>query len=292
MLLAQLVLRPMHVIRSSLSRLGRGDLGATLDLRDDEEFRELGDVFDQVSAQLRAASPEGHQAGAARRAVAPHRDGRPAHRRRRARDEEPAERDDDSSRAAEAEAGGGEVGVAARRDHRAGDSPPRRAHPGLPEIRAARRSDVRPGRDRAARVERARRGRSPRRSAPACRSPAAAPTAALLVEGDAAQLRDVFLNLAQNAIQAMPKGGRLGISCAALPNRRVRVRVEDTGVGHRAREPDEDFRAVLHDQGTRHRRRFVDGVSDGPDPQRRDRRRIDARRGDDVYRRITCGRRA
>src|SRR5688572_19966492 len=59
MLLAQIVLRPMHVIRSSLSRLGRGDLGATLDLRDDAEFRELGDVFDQVSAQLRAASPEG-----------------------------------------------------------------------------------------------------------------------------------------------------------------------------------------------------------------------------------------
>ena len=29
----------------------------------------------------------------------------------------------------------------------------------------------------------------------------------------------------------MPKGGRLRISCAALPNGRVRVRVEDTGVG-------------------------------------------------------------
>ena len=41
MLLSQVVLRPMHVIRSSLSRLGRGDLGATLDLRDDAEFREL-----------------------------------------------------------------------------------------------------------------------------------------------------------------------------------------------------------------------------------------------------------
>jgi signal transduction histidine kinase len=51
------------------------------------------------------------------------------------------------------------------------------------------------------------------------------------VEGDAPQLRDLFLNLAQNAIQAMPKGGRLAVSCAALPNRRVRVRVEDTGVG-------------------------------------------------------------
>ena len=107
MLLAQLVLRPMHVIRSSLSRLGRGDLGATLDLRDDEEFRELGDVFDQVSAQLRAASPEGIKpaqlAELSRRIV----DGRPADRRRRPRDEEPAQRDDHSSRAAEAEAGGG-----------------------------------------------------------------------------------------------------------------------------------------------------------------------------------------
>src|SRR6185436_5348068 len=55
--------------------------------------------------------------------------------------------------------------------------------------------------------------------------------ASLAVEGDAAQLRDVFLNVAQNAIQAMPKGGRLALSCAADPNRRVRVRVEDTGVG-------------------------------------------------------------
>ena len=53
----------------------------------------------------------------------------------------------------------------------------------------------------------------------------------LLVEGDAAQLREVFLNLAQNAIQAMPRGGRLAIACSSMPNRRVRVRVEDTGVG-------------------------------------------------------------
>ena len=29
----------------------------------------------------------------------------------------------------------------------------------------------------------------------------------------------------------MPKGGRLTITCAPLPNQRVRVRVEDTGVG-------------------------------------------------------------
>jgi signal transduction histidine kinase len=54
---------------------------------------------------------------------------------------------------------------------------------------------------------------------------------ALAVEGDSAQLREVFLNLAQNAIQAMPRGGRLTISCSPAANHRVRVRVEDTGVG-------------------------------------------------------------
>ena len=39
------------------------------------------------------------------------------------------------------------------------------------------------------------------------------------------------MNLAQNAIQAMPNGGRLSVSCASVADRKVRVRVEDTGVG-------------------------------------------------------------
>jgi signal transduction histidine kinase len=56
-LLAQIVVRPIHVIRSGLSRLGQGDLGATLDLKGDE-FKELGDVFASVTNQLRAAIPD------------------------------------------------------------------------------------------------------------------------------------------------------------------------------------------------------------------------------------------
>ena len=104
MLLAQVVLRPMHVIRSSLSRLGRGDLGATLDLSRATSSGTSATCSTSVSAQLRAASPEGAQARAADRAVAAHHHARPAHRRRRPRDEEPAQRDDDSPRAAEAEA--------------------------------------------------------------------------------------------------------------------------------------------------------------------------------------------
>jgi signal transduction histidine kinase len=51
------------------------------------------------------------------------------------------------------------------------------------------------------------------------------------VNGDAAMLRQVFMNLAINAIQAMPQGGTLRLTCAASGGNRVEVRVEDTGVG-------------------------------------------------------------
>jgi signal transduction histidine kinase len=53
-LLAQLVLRPIHVIRSGLTRLGRGEFGVTLDLPPGDEFGELGTFFNAVSQQLSA----------------------------------------------------------------------------------------------------------------------------------------------------------------------------------------------------------------------------------------------
>jgi signal transduction histidine kinase len=54
MLLAQLLLRPIHVIRSGLTRLGRGEFGVRLDLDQQDEFGELGASFNSVSAQLSA----------------------------------------------------------------------------------------------------------------------------------------------------------------------------------------------------------------------------------------------
>jgi signal transduction histidine kinase len=230
MLLAQVVLRPMHVIRSSLSRLGRGDLGATLDLRDDAEFRELGDVFDQVSAQLRAASPEGLK---------------------------PAQLTELSRRIAMV--GRLTAGVAHEMKNplnamtihlellkqKLAAGRPAAEHADIIEQEIRRLDQRIQGFLKFVRPEEASFG--PVALAPLIASVAHAvepeaqragvtivrgcTDASLLVEGDAPQLRDVFLNLAQNAIQAMPRGGRLTISCGAFSNRRVRVRVEDTGVG-------------------------------------------------------------
>jgi signal transduction histidine kinase len=54
MLLAQSLLRPILLIRSGLSRLGRGEFGVTLDLPRQDELGELGGFFNAVSAQLSA----------------------------------------------------------------------------------------------------------------------------------------------------------------------------------------------------------------------------------------------
>jgi len=52
--LAERLLRPIHVIRSGLTRLGRGEFGVKLDLPPGDEFGELGSFFNTVSQQLSA----------------------------------------------------------------------------------------------------------------------------------------------------------------------------------------------------------------------------------------------
>jgi len=58
MLLAQIILRPIHVLRSSLAKLGRGELDVSVDLPQDRELGELGDSFKQVTARLAADRTE------------------------------------------------------------------------------------------------------------------------------------------------------------------------------------------------------------------------------------------
>jgi signal transduction histidine kinase len=51
------------------------------------------------------------------------------------------------------------------------------------------------------------------------------------INGDAGMLRQVFMNLAINACQAMPHGGTLRLTAVPASRSRVEIRVEDTGVG-------------------------------------------------------------
>jgi len=62
-LLAQLFLRPIHVIRSGLTRLGQGESGVTLDLPPGDEFGDLGAFFNTVSQQLSASRPPADDPG-------------------------------------------------------------------------------------------------------------------------------------------------------------------------------------------------------------------------------------
>lgn len=57
------------------------------------------------------------------------------------------------------------------------------------------------------------------------------PPKPVFVMADATQLKQVFWNLARNSINAMPQGGELSIRLDAVPDNRVEIVFEDTGVG-------------------------------------------------------------
>ena len=60
---------------------------------------------------------------------------------------------------------------------------------------------------------------------------AALPPLPIFISADTTQLKQVFWNLARNSINAMPGGGKLFIRLETIPNNRIRIEFEDTGVG-------------------------------------------------------------
>ncbi len=59
----------------------------------------------------------------------------------------------------------------------------------------------------------------------------ALPQNPIFVSADATQLKQVFWNLARNSINAMPDGGEISISLETVPDNRVQIVFEDSGVG-------------------------------------------------------------
>jgi two-component system sensor histidine kinase PilS (NtrC family) len=57
------------------------------------------------------------------------------------------------------------------------------------------------------------------------------PGTPVFVSADSTQLKQVFWNLARNSINAMPEKGELTIKLETIPNNRVQIVFEDTGVG-------------------------------------------------------------
>ena len=85
--------------------------------------------------------------------------------------------------------------------------------------------------------------------APRRRSSATIASDCVLV-GDPEKLKQVVLNLVVNALEAMKEGGTLRVRVASSGDE-VRLVVDDTGAGHRRREPRAGVRPVLHDEGGR-----------------------------------------
>ncbi len=57
------------------------------------------------------------------------------------------------------------------------------------------------------------------------------PDEPLFISADVTQLKQIFWNLARNALNAMPEGGDLSIKAESSPNDRVKIYFEDTGSG-------------------------------------------------------------
>jgi signal transduction histidine kinase len=261
-LLAQLFLRPIHVIRSGLTRLGKGEFGVTLDLPQGDEFGELGSFFNAVSQQLSAdraaqADQKTQQVLAySRKVVALWRlTAGIAHEVKNPlnamiihlellRTKMKSGVLDAAPQPVAASSGG--LGLAA--PDRAVANPALDGaleHVQIIESEIRRLDEVVQGFLKFARPEDLRLQPvsittlfeeilpvvEPEAQANRVKIVVDVPPSTPEVHGDAAMLRQAFMNLAINACQAMPGGGTLRLVAAPGADRMVEVRVEDTGVG-------------------------------------------------------------
>ena len=247
-LLAQLLLKPIHVLRSGLTRLGRGETDVKLDLPPGDEFGELGDYFNTISQQLSAERAQGSDLT---QADAAHAD-ETLHTR--------VERALAYSRKLVA-LGRLTAGIAhevknplnammihlelLRTKIRSGALSGALQHVEVIESAVRRLDEVVQGFLKFTRPEDLQLQPvsiptlfqellpliEPEAQAHNVKIELDAPMSLPDAQGDAAMLRQAVLNLAINACQAMESGGTLRLVAGTAAQNKVEVRVEDTGVG-------------------------------------------------------------
>jgi signal transduction histidine kinase len=231
-LLAQIVVRPIHVIRSGLSRLGAGDLGATLDLKGDE-FKELGDVFASVTNQLKTVMPDSSKRKQllelSRRVTALGRlTAGVAHEVKNPLNAMTIHLEllkQKLAAGAPANVTDSHVDIIAREIRRLDDVVQgflKFARPEELTLKAVSPAELADEVLKTLEVEANVTG--------VTLSSDIAPGVPD-IEADPGILRQALLNLAKNAVQAMPDGGKLQISASPTKDGRVEMRISDTGVG-------------------------------------------------------------
>jgi signal transduction histidine kinase len=230
--LAQVVVRPIHVIRSGLSRLGRGDLAATLDLKGDE-FKDLGDIFASLTNQLRAAIPDSAKRGQlvelSRRVSALGRlTAGVAHEVKNPLNAMTIHLEllkQKLASGAPTDSTESHLDIISREIRRLDDVVQGFLKFARPEELTLK--PVAPGEL----VDEVLKTLSVEANVTGVKLEAAVIPGVPEIEADPGILRQALLNLAKNAVQAMPNGGTLTMGAALAKDGRVELRVTDTGVG-------------------------------------------------------------
>jgi signal transduction histidine kinase len=231
-LLAQIVVRPIHVIRSGLSQLGKGDLAATLDLKGDE-FKDLGDIFASVTNQLKAAIPDSAKRGQllelSRRVTALGRlTAGVAHEVKNPLNAMTIHLEllkQKLASGADGELTETHVDIISREIRRLDDVVQGFLKFARPEELALK--SVAPGEL----VDEVLKTLAVEANVTGVKLESAVSAGVPNIEADPGIFRQALLNLAKNAVQAMPNGGTLTIGATTAKDGRVEIRVADTGVG-------------------------------------------------------------
>ncbi len=246
LLLARRILRPIHIIHTGLTKLGRGERIGNMDLPPDEELEGVGESFKAISEKLASRSLGRLMAGVTHEvrnplnAMAIHLELVREHLERQKR---------------EAHAPVGAVLRVDRPDTPTTDADGAREHLDVIGAEIKRLDEVITGFVRFIRPEElqlqpvnvealiaevvalidpnlTRRGIISRTAVAAKLPP---------FQADPALLRQALLNLALNACQAMPRGGTLKMGASVAKDRRIALTVEDTGVGIPAKDLEKIF---------------------------------------------------